>query len=100
VTRSIRAQSACSAFDLVFSDDFSGPALDRDRWIDHYLPTGARPNAQQPATSSAAMAWGCSSRPTNSSGAPRDGPMRVSNIQTGSFSGPLGARVLVRNGPS
>jgi hypothetical protein len=82
-----------SAFELVFSDDFSGPALDAGRWIDHYLPHWTTPersaarytlgdgglrlliDADQPA-------W-----------RPEDGELRVSNLQTGCFSGPLGSPV-------
>ena len=81
-----------ASFDLVFADDFSSNILDRDRWIDHYLPHWTTPErsaaryhlgndglrllieADQPA-------W-----------RPEDGLMRVSNLQTGSFSGPLGSR--------
>lgn len=73
-----------------FQGDFVGPAVDADRWVDHYLPRWSTPErsaaryrlgddgltllveADQPA-------WRT-----------EDGPMRVSNPQTGSFSGPLG----------
>jgi len=74
----------------VFADDFAGPVLDPGRWVDHYLPHWTTPErsaaryrledglrllveADQPA-------W-----------RPEDGAMRVSNIQTGSFSGPRGS---------
>jgi hypothetical protein len=80
-----------STFELVFGDDFTGDALDTARWIDHYLPHWTTPRrfaaryalnerglqllieADQPAWS------------------PEDGELRVSNLQTGSFSGPLGS---------
>lgn len=82
-----------SKFSLVFADDFTGDRLDSSRWIPHYLPhwtTEERSAARfvlgddglrllidvdQPA-------W-----------RPEDGQMRVSNIQTGSFSGPRGSEV-------
>jgi hypothetical protein len=82
-----------STFELVFADDFTGPALDPDRWLDHYLPQWTTPDrsaaryrldgdgllllieADQPA-------W-----------RPEDGELRVSNLQTGSFSGPVGSRL-------
>jgi hypothetical protein len=72
-------------------EDFSGPELHSGTWIDHYLPQWTTPersaarydrhgdglrlriDADQPAWREA------------------DGPMRVSNLQTGSFSGPVGS---------
>lgn len=79
-----------AGLELVFADEFGGSALDGDRWLDHYLPHWTTPErsaaryvvhdglhllieADQPA-------WRA-----------EDGPMRVSNVQTGSFSGPLGS---------
>jgi len=74
-----------------FRDEFDGGALVSNRWIDHYLPHWTEPDrslarydfegdtlrlridADQPAWRDA------------------DGPMRVSNIQTGTFSGPAGS---------
>ncbi len=88
-----RARPDRSGYELVFADDFVGPGLDGGRWVDHYLPHWTTPDrsaarygfdpgglrllieADQPA-------W-----------RPEDGSMRVSNIQTGSFSGPLGSIV-------
>lgn len=79
--------------DQGFNDDFSGPTLDPGRWVAHYLPQWTTPErsaaryvlddrglcllieAGQPA-------W-----------RPEEGPMRVSNIQTGTFSGPVGSAV-------
>jgi hypothetical protein len=72
-------------------EDFSGPTLDPGTWIDHYLPQWTTPersvarydrhgdglrlriDADQPAWREA------------------DGSMRVSNLQTGTFSGPVGS---------
>jgi Glycosyl hydrolases family 16 len=80
-----------SGYHIVFADDFGGPELDAGRWVAHYLPHWTTPErsaaryrldgdglrllieADQPA-------W-----------RPEDGPMRVSNLQTGSFSGPAGS---------
>lgn len=73
------------------SQDFSDAFLDKDVWVDHYLPQWTEParsqarydlnegglrlriDADQPAWREA------------------DGLLRVSNIQTGTFSGPLGS---------
>ncbi len=79
-----------SAYELVFAEDFAGPELDETRWVPHYLPQWTTPDrsaarydlepgrlrlridADQPA-------W-----------RPEDGELRVSNLQTGLFSGPAG----------
>jgi hypothetical protein len=73
------------------AEHFLGPELDSGLWIDHYLPQWTTPersaarydrhgdglrlriDADQPAWREA------------------DGPMRVSNLQTASFSGPVGS---------
>jgi len=80
-----------SGFELVFAEDFDQPELDGTRWVPHYLPQWTAPersaarfelhpgwlrlriDADQPA-------W-----------RPEDGELRVSNLQTGSFSGPAGS---------
>ncbi len=82
-----------SAYTLVFSEDFTADALDERRWVPHYLPQWTTPersaarydlspgllrlriDADQPA-------W-----------RPEDGDLRVSNLQTGTFSGPPGSRL-------
>jgi Glycosyl hydrolases family 16 len=76
-----------------FDEDFTGAALDPRRWVAHYLPHWTTPersaaryelqpgrlrlriDADQPA-------WRV-----------EDGEMRVSNLQTGTFSGPAGSPV-------
>ena len=80
-----------SGYELLFADDFSGPELDDRHWVPHYLPQWTTPDrsaaryelhpgflrlridADQPA-------W-----------RPEDGELRVSNLQTGTFSGPAGS---------
>jgi hypothetical protein len=80
-------------FELEFDEDFAEPALKGDRWIPHYLPHWTTPersaaryelrprllrlriDADQPA-------WRL-----------EDGEMRVSNLQTGTFCGPMGSTV-------
>ena len=80
-------------FDLVFVDDFTGDGLDAARWIDHYLPhwTTAERSAARHVLGGDGLrllieadqpAW-----------RPEDGRMRVSNVQTGSFSGPHGSSI-------
>lgn len=76
-----------------FEERFVGPNLNADMWVDHYLPQWTEPvrsqarydfhgdglrlriDADQPAWRTA------------------DGPFRVSNLQTGTFSGPAGSVV-------
>jgi hypothetical protein len=78
-------------FALEFDEDFAGAALDPRRWVAHYLPQWTTPersaaryelhpgrlrlriDADQPA-------WRTD-----------DGELRVSNLQTGTFSGPAGS---------
>ena len=80
-----------SGYELVFAEDFDGSALDESRWVPHYLPQWTtadrsaarydlhpgwlrlRIDADQPA-------W-----------RPEDGELRVSNLQTGLYSGPAGS---------
>ena len=80
-----------SGYQLVFAEDFAGEVLDERRWVPHYLPQWSTPersaarydvhpgwvtlriDADQPA-------W-----------RPEDGEMRVSNLQTAAFSGPVGS---------
>jgi hypothetical protein len=80
-----------AGFQVEFEEDFTGPALAADRWVAHYLPHWSTPersaarydldpgvltlriDADQPA-------WRV-----------EDGELRVSNLQTGSFSGPAGS---------
>lgn len=78
---------------LVFNEDFTEAELNTDRWVAHYLPHWTSPersaaryelrpgvlrlriDADQPA-------WRVD-----------DGELRVSNIQTGTLSGPLGSHI-------
>jgi Glycosyl hydrolases family 16 len=80
-----------SGYRLVLAEDFAGGSLDERRWVAHYLPQWTTPersaarydlhpgwarlriDADQPA-------W-----------RPDDGELRVSNLQTATFSGPVGS---------
>jgi hypothetical protein len=82
-----------SRYALEFDEDFSAEELDPSRWVAHYLPQWTTPersaaryelepgllrlriDADQPA-------WRT-----------EDGEMRVSNLQTGAFSGPAGSAI-------
>jgi hypothetical protein len=80
-----------SEYDLVFVEEFSGAELDAGKWVDHYLPHWTTPERSaarydlRPGTLRLRVdadqpAW-----------RPEDGELRVSNIQTASFSGPVGS---------
>jgi hypothetical protein len=80
-------------FSLVFADDFTGDHLDSSRWIPHYLPhwtTEDRSAARYDLGDDGLRLLIEADQPA---WRPEDGPMRVSNIQTGSFSGPRGSTV-------
>jgi hypothetical protein len=79
-----------SSFELVFEEDFRGPALDEDRWVDHYLPHWTTPER---SAARYVLAGGLRLRIDADQPAwlPEDGEMRVSNLQTGTFSGPAGS---------
>ncbi len=82
-----------TGYELEFDETFTEPGLDPGRWVAHYLPHWTTPersaaryelepgvlrlriDADQPAWRS------------------EDGEMRVSNIQTGTFAGPLGSPI-------
>ena len=80
-------------FDLVFADDFTGDGLDADRWVDHYLPhwtTAERSAARYVLTGDGLRLLIEADQPAWRA---EDGRMRVSNVQTGSFSGARGSRI-------
>ena len=77
----------------VFADDFDGDSLDDTRWVAHYLPQWTTPDR-----SAARWSLGGDGLTLRIDADPpawrtEDGPMRVSNLQTGSFSGPAGSPV-------
>jgi Glycosyl hydrolases family 16 len=82
-----------TGYELAFDEDFKDPALDSDRWVAHYLPHWTtpersaarydlRPGVLRLRIEADQPAWRVA-----------DGELRVSNIQTGTFSGPLGSPV-------
>jgi hypothetical protein len=83
-----------AGYELEFEDTFDGPDLDRSRWLPYYLPhwssrsaTAARYRIEDGALrlriDEAHAPW-CPEW---------DGDIRVSSLQTGQFSGPLGSPV-------
>jgi hypothetical protein len=82
-----------SAYELVFSDDFDGPSLDGDRWVDHYLPEWTTPDRSQARYAFDGDGLELLVEAGQPAWRPEDGLLRVSSIQTGTFSGPLGSPV-------
>jgi hypothetical protein len=76
-----------------FEDDFSGPVLDPDTWLPHYLPAWS--SRERSAASHRVGAEGLTlevpvDHPVWCAG-DHEPPLRVSGIQSGSWSGPVGS---------
>ena len=77
-----------------FVEDFDGDALDRSVWLPHYLPAWS-------SRAASAATWSVEGSQLTLSIPPEQGlwcagdhepPLRVSGIQSGSWSGPVGSR--------
>ena len=81
-------------YELVLEDDFDTPTLDRSTWLPHHLPQWSSATA---AAARYAIVDGCLHLRIESDQQPWcpefDGDTRVSSLQTGVFSGPLGSPV-------
>jgi hypothetical protein len=82
-----------TCYRLTFSEDFASPTLDPDRWVDHYLPQWTTPDRSVAHYAindrSLELRIDADQLPWRD----EDGGLRVSNIQTGTFSGPMGSTV-------
>lgn len=76
---------------LEISDDFTGPSLDPDRWIDHYLPHWTTPDRSAARYSLGPDGLTLRIDADQPAWRLEDGPMRVSHLQTGAYSGPVGS---------
>lgn len=74
-----------------FVEDFSGGSLDRERWIDHYLPHWTTPERSAARYQVGVGGLRLLIEADQPAWLPEDGPLRVSSLQTGSFSGPEGS---------
>jgi hypothetical protein len=79
---------------LVFADDFDDPTLDTSRWIPAYLPQWSSWERSRPRYR---LRDGClvlAIEPDQRPWCPEfNGPVRVSGLQTGVFSGPIGSPI-------
>jgi hypothetical protein len=82
-----------AGFELEFDEDFTAPILDPDRWVPHYLPHWTTP--ERSAARYELRAGILRLRIDRDQPAWRleDGELRVSNFQTGTFSGPVGSPI-------
>ena len=80
-----------AAFELVFADDFTGDGLDEDRWLPHYLPHWTTPERSRARYLTGPDGLRLLIEADQPAWRVEDGEMRVSNLQTGSFSGPVGS---------
>lgn len=88
------ARPAPNARRLLFEDDFDGPVLDTGKWLPFYLP---RWSGRESSRASHDVRDGVLRLYVAEDQRPWcpefDGDARVSNLQTGHFSGELGSRV-------
>jgi hypothetical protein len=74
----------------VFVDDFDGDGLDPRRWVDHYLPHWTTPERSRARWTLTGHGLQLRIDDDQLDWRPEDAPLRVSNLQTATFSGPLG----------
>src|SRR3954468_14983711 len=80
-----------SDYELVFAEDFDAPAPAEDRWVAHYLPQWTTPDRSAARYDVHAGRLRLRIDADQPAWRPDDGELRVSNLQTGSFSGGVGA---------
>jgi hypothetical protein len=82
-----------SRFELEFDEDFAAPSLDESRWVAHYLPQWTTPERSAARYEIADGVLRLRVDADQPAWRREDGEMRVSNLQTGTFSGPAGSPV-------
>lgn len=75
-----------------FQEDFRGGRLSPDRWVDHYLPQWTTPERSRARFVVGDAGLELRIEADQPAWREPDGPMRVSNVQTGTFSGGAGSR--------
>lgn len=74
-----------------FDERFAGPALNQDLWVDHYLPQWTVPARSQARYDFSSAGLRLRIDADQPAWRDADGSFRVSNLQTGTFSGPAGS---------
>jgi hypothetical protein len=72
-------------------DDFPGPGLDSRVWLDHYLPHWTTPERSRARYDIDGTGLRLRIDLDQPDWRPEDAPLRVSNVQTGNSSGPVGS---------
>jgi hypothetical protein len=81
-------------YTLEFADDFKGGDLDPGRWLAAYLPHWSAPERTRPRYTVSDGVLVLRIDPDQGPWCPEyDGAVKVSSIQTGQFSGPVGSAV-------
>jgi hypothetical protein len=80
-----------AGYQIVFEEDFTGPALAADRWVAHYLPQWSTPERSAARYDLDAGVLRLRIDADQPPWLPEDDQLRVSNLQTASFSGPVGS---------
>ncbi|MFD7700679.1 hypothetical protein [Streptomyces caelestis] len=75
-----------------FEDDFTSARLGSDRWVDHYLPHWTSPERSRARYDIDGSGLRLRIDADQLDWREEDAPLRVSNLQTGVFSGPAGSR--------
>ncbi len=79
---------------MSFADEFDGPALDTEVWIPHYLPQWSSRAESAAAYAIADSELRLTIPPELGQWCPGDhDPLKVSGVQTGVFSGPVGTTI-------
>ena len=79
-----------AGYRVVFEEDFTAPTLAADRWVAHYLPHWSTPERSAARYALDAGVLTLRIEADQPPWLPEE-ELRVSNIQTGSFSGPVGS---------
>jgi Glycosyl hydrolases family 16 len=82
-----------TGYELTFDENFVAPALNPARWVPHYLPHWTTPERSAARFALRRGLLGLRIDADQPAWRVEDGEMRVSNIQTGTFSGPVGSHV-------
>ena len=89
-----------SRFVLEFDEDFAAPQLDSGRWVPEYLPHWTTPERSAARYDLGPSGLRLRIDVDQPAWRPQDGALRVSNLQTGTGSGPVGSTVGPdRHGP-
>ncbi len=80
-----------SLYELEFDGQFDAPILDQSRWVNHYIPHWTTPERSEARYDLADGVITFRIDADQPSWRPEEGELRVSSIQTGTWSGPVGS---------